>query len=203
MDSRGDPREQTTREVEELARLRTIEARARYWDRLYEHHYREILDSDDEIGRHGVIAEMLTRFAAGGVVIDAGCGTGVLADLIDRNRFRYRGIDIAPSAIEIAVSKQAPNATFEVAALETYRGEDRADVIVLNEIAYYLPDEEVDAFVKANLIRDGIVIFSNFDFPAGAALSERWMRTRTMLALVNVANPARGFMWRIGAFKSD
>jgi len=203
MDSRGDPREQTTREVEELARLRTIEARAGYWDALYEHHYREVLDSDDEIGRHGVIAEILARFVAQGYVLDAGCGTGVLADLIDRRRFEYLGIDVAPSAIEIAVAKQVPSARFEVAALETYRGDRRADVIVFNEVAYNLPDADVDAFVKANLTLGGLIIFSNFDFPAGAALSERWAHAHTMLAAVTVANPARGFTWRIGAFRID
>ena len=55
-----------------------------------------------------------------GLVVDVGCGTGVLAAKLTAARFDVLGIDISPAMIAIA-RQRAPRATFSVGSL--YRAE--------------------------------------------------------------------------------
>lgn len=72
-------------------------------------------------------------------ILDAGCGNGRLATMLNAaEQAVYLGVDFSRPAIEQARS-HAPNATFTIADLPRWHPSTRFDVIIFNEVTYYLP----------------------------------------------------------------
>jgi SAM-dependent methyltransferase len=65
----------------------------------------------------GVIELLLRQGIREGLVVDVGCGSGVLARELTRAGFDVLGVDASPSMIELA-RNTAPAARFEVASLD-------------------------------------------------------------------------------------
>ena len=93
-----------------------------------------------ESARYGILAGYLRLVEGSPSILDFGCGTGILLERIQRIRFHdYVGIDSSPVAIELAWKRVPGVGTFVV-------GEDVPttagpfDVIVCNEVLYYLSD---------------------------------------------------------------
>jgi 2-polyprenyl-3-methyl-5-hydroxy-6-metoxy-1,4-benzoquinol methylase len=78
------------------------------WDAYYSTPQDE--DYADEIGRCGVLAEIILTFPRKPMVLDVGCGVGNLCHFlpIGKKILSYRGIDISKVAIDIA-KKRFPN----------------------------------------------------------------------------------------------
>lgn len=195
------PREETSREVAEVARLRGDPASlGHFWDARYVDTYERVLEGRAEIGRHGVISEYLDRGLGGGVVLDAGCGTGILAELIDPGRFRYLGVDVSSRAIGLARRRRArPGAEFAVAPLEGYVPSVPIDGLVFNEVLYYLDAEAVLARFGPYLAERHLVVASVFDFVEGRELL-RFLRARLARSSSTVVeNPDEDLRWTIVA----
>ncbi len=93
-----------------------------------------------EAARYGILAAYLRLVEESPSILDFGCGTGLVLERIQGIPFRdYVGIDSSPVAIELARERVPGVGTFVV-------GEDVPptagpfDVIICNEVLYYLSD---------------------------------------------------------------
>ncbi len=82
------------------------------------------------------------------VILDVGCGPGLLAQKI---RFRqYLGFDSDPKYIEIAKNRRIPNAQFNLEDVSHYDfGKFRPDKAILSGVLHHLNDSEALYVLKA------------------------------------------------------
>lgn len=124
-----------------------------WWNEVYKHGGLARTEGDVELPRHLLVAGLVRHYAPGGAVLDVGCGTGGLTvplrDSLGRSSSRYLGVDLSPSALEIATARtrtveSSPNraSTFEFvqADFDAYAPCDPFDAIVFSESLYYAPD---------------------------------------------------------------
>ena len=77
-------------------------------------------------------------------LLDVGCGTGWLIDMLRKERLaEYHGLDLAENMIEVAVSKNIPDAQFVVGKADALPYEDgRFDVITCSQSFHHYPDQD-------------------------------------------------------------
>jgi 2-polyprenyl-3-methyl-5-hydroxy-6-metoxy-1,4-benzoquinol methylase len=93
-----------------------------------------------EAARYGILAGYLRLVDDPSSILDFGCGTGILLERIQGIPFHeYIGVDSSPVAIELARKRVPGVGTFVVAEdMPTTAGP--FDVIIFNEVLYYLSD---------------------------------------------------------------
>jgi SAM-dependent methyltransferase len=94
--------------------------------RDYDERFRRLADSGHNV--HGE-ADFVCRYAPGSV-LDAGCGTGRVAQELARRGVRVLGVDADRGMIGAARQK-APELAWSRADLASFRTDDRFDVVVL------------------------------------------------------------------------
>ena len=159
----------------EIKKIKTIYQDTRvlkkFWDTRYTKTYHEVLESGNEIGRHGIIAEYIKRLIKRGNILDIGCGTGILAELLDMKVFYYLGLDISKEAVVKATEKlPALKSRFKNIRFEDFNTRDLYNVIVCNEVVYYMDIEILFQKCAKLLDEDGHIIVSIFDFKEGREL---------------------------------
>jgi SAM-dependent methyltransferase len=133
------------------------------WDREYANgHWRYLADLP-EMARMAVIAGYAA--AAGSpnpVILDVGCGEGTLLKAFRDFPYQsYRGIDLSPVAIEHARGHAGPRDSFEVVGADVFTPDETPDIIVFNEVLYYLSDvEQLVSRYLSMLGPEGIAIVS-------------------------------------------
>lgn len=113
-----------------------------------------------ERGRHAIIGMYCQKYFPNGNVLDVGCGEGTLTDFLnEKQKKSYLGVDISKEAIKIGRKKRR-GINFECEAAEIFQTKRKFDVIVFNEVLYYVDDTEI--FAKyTNFLKDkGLVILS-------------------------------------------
>jgi SAM-dependent methyltransferase len=199
IDCRNDAQIETLNEIIQSKKLyNDTPGLQKYWDELFAKQYINILESPAEIGRHGVIAEIINRFASEGSILDVGCGTGILSQLINYNKFKYEGCDISDVAIEYSVkNRYNVKAKFVRCRIEDIQYTNKLSAIVFNESLYYLDVDE--AFDKSNklLKNGGFFIASVFDFPEGEILLKSLRNRLEVKSETIVLSKEAGFKWNI------
>ena len=120
------------------------------WEREYDHGDWRFLQGDEEAERYGWLVERIDRRLVPVSVLDVGYGEGVL---LARSRPRelqaYTGVDLSEVAISSA-RESHPKADFVVAAAEDFAPPPTYDLVVFNEIVYYLRDPigEVERYLQ-------------------------------------------------------
>lgn len=72
-------------------------------------------------------------------ILDLGCGYGALLEYLPKDAYAtYLGVDLSDTAILKARKKKYPNAIFKVADLHQFKTEEKFDLLVFNEVLYYL-----------------------------------------------------------------
>ncbi len=201
-----DPQKIIKAEQEQInAKYNDNEALKKFWGQRYEETYSHLLDSRNEFGRYGVIAEYLTRVIQKGRVLDVGCGTGILAELIDKDLLIYTGLDISEEAIKIARQKMPEmSSVFHTTRFEEYRPDHTFDALVANEVLYYINTGIFFDQCNRLLKPGGHLIVSIFDFPDGRKLLEELKLKLQSPFEATVTNPRKRLTWNIlaGIFKS-
>lgn len=100
-------------------------------------HWRNF-EASSELPRYAVIASYIRRRSEATRVLDVGCGYGRLMDELHPSSIgRYLGIDLSEEAIRQAMPRCAPNVSFAVGDFNTWRSDQRFDLIVFNDTLYY------------------------------------------------------------------
>jgi len=95
--------------------------------------YREPFNNEDELN------EFMSLVKPGGHILDAGCGSGVVARALVDKGFQVTGIDISKKMLELAKDR-VPEATFEVADMTALEFEDNSfDGIVSTYAVFHIP----------------------------------------------------------------
>lgn len=137
--------------------------KASRWNETYAAGTWDFLSGIGEASRYAVLAGYIRNYAQQGKVLDAGCGQGVLARYLDSSLIRgYTGFDWSDKAISKTVN--IPYANFLQSSIEDFDTEDRFDVIVFNEVLYYL-DHPLQAIHRYSgmLFPHGVLLMSMFD----------------------------------------
>lgn len=103
-------------------------------------------------------------------ILDLGCAGGTLARCLDRGFAAYCGVDISDFAVEKARGEIAGKALsvglscdFEASSVETYQPSRTYDVIVFNEVMYYLDLASISESLRRyaeHLSPGGVIIVS-------------------------------------------
>ena len=106
-----------------------------------------------------------------GLLLDAGCGTGVLARELTRAGFEVRGFDASPAMIELARGT-APDARFEVASFETAELPPCDVIVAMGEVLSYGDIRKFLPRAARALRKDGVLLFDVAERDAYPAYDE-------------------------------
>ena len=99
------------------------------------------LQNARELAHYSVITGYYMHYRPGGSLLDVGCGEGVLQRRLRALGYaRYLGIDSSQEAITRAQTEADARTEFRCGDAETFMPTDQFDVIIYNEILYYLKD---------------------------------------------------------------
>lgn len=126
-------------------------------DLAWIHHtgFREFAES----ATPGILAILAKHGIRGGTVVDAGCGSGVLAGALVDAGFRVRGFDASPAMIELARAA-APRASFSVSTFAQAEIPPCDAIVAVGEVLNYATLDAVRAFVwnAAGALRSGGIL---------------------------------------------
>ena len=147
------------------------------WTDAYGSGQLEYYGTLDELARYSLLVGYVGFFFPPGPdrtpprVLDVGCGTGLLrARLEGTDVGEYVGVDLSATAVEVAERRRLPRSRFVVgdaASLDL----GRFDVVVLNEMLYYI--EDVDDFLTRVcdlLVPSGLLLVSMWRHPGDRSL---------------------------------
>lgn len=195
--------------AEALAGLRRVESpeapdRSRFDAEYRRGRWDYLASAPFERPRQGVVSAYVGYADPQGSVLELGCGEGTLyAHLAPTNRSGYVGVDLSEEALGRARARGV-SAPLVCAAVEHYVPDRRFDVIVFNEVLYYIADPAaVVRRYRPWLTDGGAVVVSWFRAPGEAEAREAalWRELdRPEWETVDhcqIVNPARKLVWRI------
>ncbi|MCR4312169.1 MAG: nodulation S family protein [Candidatus Uhrbacteria bacterium] len=158
----------------------------------------------NERARHAIIGTYCNALAPSGAILDVGCGEGTLTDFLSANhKERYLGIDISDEAVKKAVQKR--DWKFTVTPIETFEHNQPFDIIVCNEMLYYVDAKAVVEQLLTMLQPEGHLIFSLYhtekvklDEPILRFLDSTLVRKNTTKIIGDV--DAEEVTWTVVAF---
>jgi SAM-dependent methyltransferase len=124
--------------------------------------YRDMRDEDylaEEQGRRATAARLLdliAPFAAGGRLLDIGCGPGLLLDEARRRGYETVGLEL--SRASAAHAREALGLDVRELALEDFPERESFDVVVLADVLEHLDDPVAGVARCAELLRPGGVL---------------------------------------------
>ena len=171
------------------------------WEQEYAAGTWNYLDQVREVARYSVIIGYCAYFKPGGSLFDVGCGTGLLQRRLRVLGYsRYLGIDGSETAIAEALPERDARTEFLCADAEIYAPPESFDVIIFNEILYYLSDPAgIFRRMARALNPEGIVVVSMRQTPNSPPIWRSLDRVARTLDGVIVANQNRP--WEIKVFQ--
>lgn len=116
-------------------------------------------DDPLERKRQAMIGSFCRDFYPPGKILDVGCGFGTLVDFLNPAQVKnYLGLDVSEEAIKRAKLKRLAN--FKSVAWDKFKAQNKFDIIVFNEIIYYLDTIKTLKKSLKLLNSDGLVIIS-------------------------------------------
>jgi SAM-dependent methyltransferase len=168
------------------------------WDAQYLAGRWSYLGELPELARFSILAGYLRHFKVGGVILDVGCGEGLLAARLHADDYRrYVGIDFSSAAIEKATRSNAPNSAWISADAQSYVPTESFDAIVFNEVLCYFADPlaTVDRYSRA-LNDGGIFLLSiNTAFRGGMTILDDLKKRYATLDETRVTHRDNDFSW--------
>ncbi len=126
-----------------LVRRRSPGIERATWDQEYAAGEWAMLEKLAEAPRYAVIAGYCRSVGTAKSLLDVGCGAGQLAGWVCQDQpLRYAGVDLSAVAIEQARSRVPAGSRLEVADAATFDPGETFDIIVLNEMLYYMDRPE-------------------------------------------------------------
>jgi 2-polyprenyl-3-methyl-5-hydroxy-6-metoxy-1,4-benzoquinol methylase len=134
------------------------------WDREYARGDWDRLNADSELLRYAAVFGQIYRRPKSPAVLDVGCGAGRLLEMVSLlDHELYVGLDVSEEAVQRSRALGIPRSEFAVGAAESFQTEHRFDVIVFNEVMYYLKEPAEVALRYAGMLKpNGLVVVSMF-----------------------------------------
>lgn len=130
------------------------------------------LHSQPEQARFDACAALLRQHAAGGRVLELGCGEGILQSRLAADGYaRWLGVDLSEVAIARAQTQAGRYSKYVAADMCTFDPEETFDAIVFSESIYYVPKPgAVLARYNRFLNPGGVLLVSIFTTKRSAAV---------------------------------
>jgi len=169
------------------------------WDAGYAAGEWDRMATVEESARYAVLGEYLHRACPSPSILDVGCGPGLLRERIQGAPFdRYVGVDVSAEAIRRAQHLADERTAFLVGNPAAAPG-GPFDVVVCNEVLYYLDD--IAAFLAALgpvMAPGGHLLTSNWRHPGDRRLHTMLDARFALVDRVEVANTtSRRLRWRV------
>jgi 2-polyprenyl-3-methyl-5-hydroxy-6-metoxy-1,4-benzoquinol methylase len=148
------------------------------WEREYAEGAWRGLGTGDDADRYAIILGHLLRRANPASLLDVGCGSGQLLQFVSHAKLAgYVGVDISEEAITQARDRGFDKATFCAGTAESYTPDRTFDVIVFNEVVFYLKDPRtVLERYQTYLEPAGLLLVSMLDCPFSLLLWHKLSR---------------------------
>lgn len=150
------------------------------WEDEYAGGAWEGLGRGGDADRYAIILRHLIRRSTPSSLLDVGCGSGALLDFVARaDLTHYTGVDISEEALKQAQAKASgiPSTRFIAATAEAYTPDRSYDVIVFNEVVFYLQDPlAVLESYQQHLAPGGLLLVSMLDCPLARLLWRKLSR---------------------------
>ena len=169
------------------------------WNRDYVSGAWDKLSAMEEVGRFGVIAAYIQRLRPQARILDLGCGPGLLLDYLSPACFRsYLGVDLSEVAIARAKATwPADQCSFHQGSIEEFAQEEQYDVIVFNEVLYYLAEPLKQVSRLAGRLSEGGLTIVSMVQPSGDYIWDVLTENLHVLGRQKVINSS-GTSWQIG-----
>jgi len=171
------------------------------WEREYANGAWSRLSSDDDAGRYAILLGHMVRREASSV-LDVGCGPGRLLDFLARGPLTaYTGLDISEEAVRAAQKGQKfADATFLASTAEAYTPDRKFDLIIFNEVMFYLQDPRALLTRYHGYLNDGgQLLVSMMDCPYARFL---WRRIGRSFETTEATKVTKGYVsWSIRALR--
>ena len=179
--------------------------RKQRWNKQYKNGRWASLRNNKELGRYAAIIGYMNILSPkeNPAILDLGCGEGILNERLSFIDYEYfLGIDYAKSSIDQANEKSLPNSEYLCADLHQYTPDRKFDIIVFNEVFYYLHDsvrtEVLNKMIDA-LNPDGIIICSIYrEAPHCWAYFNEALE---QLTFNTIKTEEETRFWQVGAYK--
>jgi 2-polyprenyl-3-methyl-5-hydroxy-6-metoxy-1,4-benzoquinol methylase len=188
-----------------LRPYRPVRFSAQRWQQAYTSGEFDYMSELFELPRYSVLIGYLRTHPGRPSVLDIGCGTGLLRELLADHDFdSYHGIDVSADAISSASRLAEPRTSFTVGDAMTI-DLPPADVVVLNEMIYYTPSPRALLKRVASIVRPGGVVLTSIWRHAGDRAL--WRLLDEELALVAACrtqaenNPYNRRGWRVSCHR--
>ncbi len=168
------------------------------WEKQYTEGKWNHLDTLEESGRYAIIGLYCNWFHKQPDVLDVGCGTGIITNYIKFKNFL--GIDISEDAIQKANKKE--NCAFLATNAEEFRTDKKFDVIIFNEILYYLDAIKIMKKYEEFLNPEGIFVISIWENPRTKLVWDLIEFEYDCKDYIQVVNKKTDNKWHVGIFKT-
>lgn len=131
------------------------------WNEQYGNGAWQYLNTEPlELARSSVIGVYYQTYGNRGAILDVGCGEGVLTDMLHKRKsVLYTGIDLSKVAINNAKQKR-PGFDFQCENLASYVPTKSFNIIVFNEVLYYVDHERELVRYSKYLKKNGKIVIS-------------------------------------------
>jgi cyclopropane fatty-acyl-phospholipid synthase-like methyltransferase len=128
-------------------------------DDLYDTSYFERYEHDMTPSAEGIAASIIERLPEVRSVVDVGCGSGAIMDMLRERGVSVRGLDYSEAALRICRDKG-----LDVLKFDLEQGGDvptlTADLALSTEVAEHLPPKTADAYIDVLVRISDIVVIT-------------------------------------------
>lgn len=161
----------------------------------------DVLNSTQEKPRFETLVELSSKYCENGVILEIGCGEGLLVPKIDVSYQKFIGLDVSDVAIAKASHLANEKTTFLRADMEKFVTEEKFDIIIFNECLIYSSRpikliKRYQKFLKPN----GVFASSSFQDVWSQKMLEEIQKEFTVIAHQETKNE-RG-VWHCDIFKT-
>ena len=152
--------------------------------------------------RYNAIVDLIKSFEIQNLrILDLGCGYGSLCNYLKNTEYEFcLGIDLSSNAITKAKKENYKNTKYLVADIHQFKTEEKFDVIIFNEVLYYL-DNQMEVVKKYSnyLNNEGYFIFSFYLVKEDLILE---LNDNYKLIKTEVVKQAENVFWGISIYKN-
>lgn len=145
-----------------MKRLKDISSnsmfRFSHHDDVYNELYYEFIDEKAKRSAENIAYSIIKHFNPSSV-IDVGCGTGVLVEILRSKNIKAIGLEYSESALKICHKRDLPVKKFDIEH-DKLNAPEFFDIVVSTEVAEHLPEHCADRYVNLLCEVSNIVVFT-------------------------------------------